>query len=349
MKKLFFLVGVLFAALLGVGCGKSGPDYSGRIKVVYELEGGIYQNCERAVTQYYGFAGGAISPPDRLSGEAIKRTGFVLDGWYRTRTTAADGSVTYSDPWDFSRDTVGADGVTLYACWKKEIRYSFDVCYRDENGTVTVINSYTVDAGETFDDYLDYADTRSGYTFTGQYRDADGNLLTSDFRHPGGESETAVQVFCDYIKGDYAIVRSAADLRAKKNANIYLMNDIDFGGGDFTGFGDYKGTIEGNGHTIRNFRLTYDVNDLVSDNDLDSEGGILRVALFRNVSGATVRNVTFSDFTVTVDTGLVKTKRIYVAPLCLKATGATFENVAVDGTWTVKKLPQDNLDRKSVV
>ncbi|HBF15302.1 MAG TPA: hypothetical protein DDW30_06430 [Clostridiales bacterium] len=344
MKKYWFLVGILLVALLAVGCGKGGSDYSDCVKVVYELEGGIYQNCERAVTQYYRFDGGAISPPDKLSGEEIKRTGFVLQGWYKTRTVAADGTVTYSEPWDFTRDTVGAEGVTLYACWKKEIRYTFDICYRDENGAVTVINSYAVDAGEAFDDYLDYADTRAGYTFTGQYRDADGNPLTADFRHPGGDTETSVQVFCDYIKGEYAIVRTAAELRAKKNANIYLMNDIDFGGGEFSGFGDYKGTIEGNGYTVSNFRLTYDVNDLVTDDDLDSEGGILRVALFRNVSGATVRNVTFSDFTVIVDTGLTKTKRIYVAPLCLKATGATFENVTVSGEWSVKKLPQDSFE-----
>lgn len=345
MKKRFLLLTLpVLLSLMLVGCGRNSRDYTDYTKVIYELEGGTYQNCDRAVTQYYDFrntGSGTVSAPDKLSGVAIKRVGFVLEGWYKTRTVAADGSVSYADKWDFSRDKVGTDGVTLYAHWEKETHYAFEICYRDDAGETHVLNSYSVKAGELFDDYLNYADTRDGYTFTGQFRDADGNPLAPDFRHPGGDADLTIRVFGDYIQGSYKIVRTAADLTAGKSGNLYLMNDIDFGGAQFGGFGDYKGTIEGNGYTVKNFRLVYEASDLVSDADLDEEGGLLCISLFRSLRGATLRNVSFTDFTVTIDTELAKTKRIFVAPLAMKISGATLTGVTVDATWNIKKLPKE--------
>ena len=61
----------------------------------------------------------------------------------------------------------------------------------------------------------------------------------------------AVNVVVEYLKGDYKLVRTARELRASRNGNIYLMNDIDFGGEKFAGFGNYRGTFNGNGYTIK--------------------------------------------------------------------------------------------------
>ena len=60
-----------------------------------------------------------------------------------------------------------------------------------------------------------------------------------------------MQVFLHYIEGEYALVGTARELLANKNKNIYLTADIDFEGESFSGFGNYKGDIRGNGFSIK--------------------------------------------------------------------------------------------------
>ena len=102
-------------------CGDSTRDFDGKVKVIYHLEGGIYQNCEQPVIQYYGFDEGSsnlIVDLSTLSGQSIIRTGYTLEGWYTKKTGEGD-QVSYEDKWDFETDKVTASGVTLYAKWKK--------------------------------------------------------------------------------------------------------------------------------------------------------------------------------------------------------------------------------------
>ena len=349
-RTILFLV-VCFTALCLVatltGCGKNQRDFEGKVKVIYYLEGGIYQNCEQPIVQYYDFdedTGNLIIDPSSLSGQAISRSGYKLDGWY-TKKTGEGNNATYEDKWDFENDKVSADGITLYAKWKKNITYTYEICYRDETDqSVHALGSYEVSEGDKFNTYYAtyFGNKRYGYTaLSGLYTETD-EPWDENFTHPGGEVDTAVRVFLHYIEGEFVLVDSPRKLLSNKNANLYLTCDIDFEGEAFSGFGDYKGIIRGNGYAIKNFTLSYDSskNGLIADPDLYTESGLLCISLFRSLKGATVTDLTFTDFTIDIKAGYPGTKMIFVAPLAMKMENSTLQNVTVSqATLTCSQLP----------
>lgn len=338
-----------FVCLLTVlaGCGNSTRNFDDKVKVIYHLEGGIYQNCEQPIIQFYDFdedTSNLIVDPSTLSGQTIMRSGYTLEGWYTEKTGEGD-NVSYSGKWDFANDKVTSSGITLYAKWKPNITYTYEICYRDEtDNSVHTLGSYEVNEGDTFNTYYAtfYGNKRYGYTaLNGLYTEND-EPWDESFTHPGGETDTAVRVFLHYIEGNYVLVDSARKLLTNKNANLYLTCDIDFEGDAFSGFGDYKGTILGNGFAIKNFTLSYDnsKNGLVTDPDLNTEGGLLCISLFSSLSGATIKDITFSDFTIDIKAGYPGTKMILVAPLSMKMQNSTLTNVSVtNATVTCTQVP----------
>ena len=341
MKLRKILLGVLFLIISAfcVGC-TSNQTHAGKTKVVFELEGGTYQNCVRPIVHYYDFKDGTqnlIVEPTSFSGAQIEKANYHIEGWYKTKTEN-DGEVVYSDKWDFETDKVDNTGVTLYAYWKKNTTYSYEVCYRNTDGSETVLGSYEVSAGDTFDDYLNYAKKRYGYTAIG-FKTATGEDWAQSYTHPGGEESLAVQVFVEYIEGNYSLVRTLDDLKKNKKNNIYLLADIDLQGEAFS-FDNYNKTFIGNGHTISNFKINYDARTLT---EVDGENNCLCISLFGNTKGAVIKDVNFENVQVNVITGSTKTKKIYVTPLATSMTETTVENVAFTGTFGYTELPTNFL------
>lgn len=344
---IILLLASLFIALLG--CASS-PNYEGKVKVEFELEGGVYQNCFLPVTLYYDFEEGTtnlIQPFTEISKEKLTRTGYTLVGWYRTKTGQGD-EVTYTDPWDFATDRVTFDGVKLYAFWERDIQYTYNVCYRDEKGETQILGTYKVKEGQAFNDYGSYASRRPGEFTPLNYLDENGDPWDTDFRHPGGETDCAINVYVEYLVGRFNIVRTARELTAGKSGNIYLMADIDLNGAEFN-FGDYKGIFKGNDHTISNFSINYDPgrNGLVEDFE-DNSKKSLCVSLFGRGEGAQITDVTFSNVTVDVSTRYASTYRIYVAPLFVSMTDCLVSNVKFSGTFGVSQLPSDFVPAESL-
>ena len=347
-----FAIGIAFiiTALCGaflIGCGTVNYDekFSDKAKVIFELEGGKYLNSRTSVSHYYTLEPGKackIVPLEdkRFSEDGVTRDGgFELDGWYRTKKTV-DGGVEYSDRWDFDNDTLTKDGVTLYAKWNSPIVYSFDFVYIDESGAEQVAASYKVNAGDKFgdvyrNDVLSYANGYANHTAIAVYYDAEHKIPFDDsVAHPGGEDSTAVKLYVEYIEGSYTVVRTAAQLKLARSKNIYLLADIDMAG-EAISFDNFKDkTLLGNGHKISNFKVNYSGtrNDLVEDFD-DSTKKSLCIGIFGNAEGATVKDVTFENITVVVDTFLSDIYKIYVAPLAAMATNSEFENVKVTGSF----------------
>lgn len=341
-------------AALFTGCDGSTRNFDDKVKVIYHLEGGIYQNCEQPVIQYYDFdenTSNLIVDISTLSGQSLTRSGYTLEGWYTTKIGEGD-SVSYEDKWDFATDKVSSAGITLYAKWKKDITYTYEVCYRDENDqSIHSLGSYEVNEGDTFNDYYAsyFGNKRYGYTALNGLYDENDQPWDKSFTHPGGEVDTAVRVFVHYIEGEYVLVDSARKLTANKNANLYFTCDIDFEGATFSGFDEYKGTIKGNGFTVKNFTLSYDnsKNGLITDPDLNTEGGLLCISLFHSLKGATVSDITFSDFTIDIKAGYPGTKVILVAPLAMKMENSSLSNLTVTNlTVTCTQLPS-GFDKKS--
>lgn len=357
-KALLIVLTLIFCVALLVGCSAKEPTYDGCHKVIFELEGGLYRNSDKAVEYFYDIPEGKSckirSIEDFDSNKTLSKIGYVLDGWYRTRTEQeVDGEtvVTYSDKWDFDNDTIsGSDTTTLYACWKSPIVHSYELyVFHDKD---VLLGTYEAVFGAAFNDMFNYATNSEnapfGYTFL-EYVDENGeDWATHGRTHTDETKGEVIKVYAKYIKGDYQLITKASDFATLDSAkNVYLTCDIDFSQAEeryrSISFGNFVNRVfEGNGHTLSNFSISYTVGSLISDSE---EGGqSLHVSLFGNGKGSTIKNVNFENVTVDIDWGNSKTDRIYVAPLFTTATNCVVENVHVDLTVSVTLLPDKVAD-----
>lgn len=356
MKRKFAIVflAIIMTLCTAVGCSNgTNKKVDGMVKVVYHLEGGTYRNCTAPIVLYYGFKEGtenvikdpaAADKKDRPKSDddkaQVTRSEYEIEGWYRVKNVEGE-EVVYADKWNFSTDKVTASGVELYAKWVPVIRYSYNVCYIDEDGSKVVLGSYSVNAGDPFSDKFNYKNNRGGYTALNGFFDADGNPWDENFTHPGGEENTAIDVYAKYEKGEFVQVYTADDLIANRTKDIMLMADIDFGGRKFKGFGDYRKIFRGNGHTVSNFELDYDASAYVDDEDLGDEPRILGISLFGRMQGATVLDVTFENFKIDINVSYSRLTKVIVAPLCVKAENCTVSGVTVKPEYILTKLPSN--------
>lgn len=352
MKKIIYTIICLLLITFMCGC-EDENNYEGQVKVTFHLEGGTYMNCTRPVVLYFDYSddeANYICSPIDLTRKEITKSGYNLVGWYKTKIEDGE-EVSYSDEFNFETDTVGKEGLNLYAYWEKKIVYVYNVCYKDASSEVIVLGTYKVKAGEKFEDYLGYADKNWGYTALGYY-DEDGNPWDSNFTHPGGDVSLTINVFVDYLEGEYLIVDSADDLQTSvaNNQNIYLTNNIDLEGRELC-FRNYRGVLMGNGYTISNFNLKYGVgrDDLV--NDFYDEGKTsLCLSLFGKTKGAVIENVNFENVTFKLDTTFKMTHKIYVAPLAVSMEDTTIKNVTFNGTFEIINLPSGfNVEENLIV
>ncbi len=305
------------------------------VKVVYMLEGGTFQNADGSVVQYYDFAKGTqnrIKPLQEFAKDSdLVNNGYDFQGWYKTKTVNGD-KATYSDLWDFEKDTVGDEGVTLYAYWTLTVKHTYEI--RDYD-TDEVVASVTVEKDVPFNDRFA---SRAGYTMIGAY-DANKNAWDYDFVHPGGETDLAVVVYAKYIEGSYTVVTTASELKtaSTRNNNIYLANDIDMQGATLS-FENFKKEFLGGNHTVSNFTVLYsDKNkDLITDPEDDSKKS-LAISLFPTTSNAKIVDVNFENVTIDVSTSNSSIYKIYVAPLVVNAENTVINNVAVQGTVKITK------------
>ncbi len=347
-KKNIFILGIimLFSCLF-VSCAtnkKNKINYDGLTMVTFELEGGSYRSSPTSVKHYYDLKDAdsiLIYELVSLTGKELTRPEYEFSGWFKTKKVVGD-MVTYEDEWEFGTDKITKEGVTLYAYWKKKVNFAYNVCYRNDKEEIVVLGSYAVLPDEeetwTFEDKLRYGNKRPGFSAIG-YLDEEGNPWDDTYIHQCDIENPVVNVFVDYIEGDYIIAREADDLIDAANHNVYLMNDIDMEGEPLS-FGNYKYILEGNGHKIFNFTIPFSGRraDLLPDL-YENEQNSLYLSLFGNMENAIVRNVTFENATLTISTTFSEIYKIYVSPIAISVTNSVISNVSYIGTINVTRLP----------
>ncbi len=372
-------IACIFAGLL-TACGGGGQDYtSGNapyanghtgIEVTYKLEGGVYQNSDRDVRMYYYIPEGGetlIAPPGEYSKREIIRQNYVITGWFRSKRENSDGTVTYSDEWDFEKDKLrsGDEPLTLYCGWAPKVTHTYAISYFDENGAEQVFTSIKTQEGRAFADPSDLADGRVGFTAkreknaeTGKYeiayykgKDASGNWIPWDdaFVHPGGEESTAVKVYVEYLKGDFVYVSTADEFIAASSAyartgnGVYLTNDVDLGGEEVDGFrnnaGKFTGVFYGNGFTISDFKLACSAtNDDLTSEYTSLDDNALCIGFFGILEGATVENVRIEGMTLDISVKNSRAKNVYIAPFAALAMDSVVKDVTLSAAFTVTRL-----------
>lgn len=334
--------------------------YPSRVVATFYLEGGSCQNTNEKMSYLYDFEDKSeilIADPNVLETDERKqvtKVGYTLEGWYQDKVESDDG-IEYKNKWDFSKNKMTKDGITLYAKWVLNHQYSYELYYKNDKNEDVLLDSYKVSAGDKFLDILLDKTTVPGYTSLG-YLDEDGNEWDENFVHPGGDSDVAIKIYLNLIEGEYEIVKTASEYRkaiSSGKKNIYICNDIDMKGKEIS-FEKYSGTNEdgkieyntilGNGYKIYNFKIQYDStkSGLKGEiNDLTSSKDHLYISLFFELSYTYIKDLTFDEIKVDVKTTLSTIKKIVFSPLSIKSTNLKLENVKINGDITYTKIPDE--------
>ena len=299
----------------------------------------------------------ALLPPDDTGrgtdAFAPRNNGYFLAGWYsqRNETTDEAGNVTYSyeGKWDFEKDLLSLDPhgdysaaepeLTLYAAWIPlfEIQlYALD--------TGEQISTMTFDPTENDQVLVPVWDEttgtvnmngfpeRDGFTFNGAFYDGQGTqaVTTDAIIHPGvvnvatgTASDISMKLYVDYMEGEWYHIYSAEQFadNASLKGNYILHADLDFTDEIWPTslmYGNFTGTIEGNGHTFRNISLKQTNNSKLCSGLF---GQLTETAV---ISDLTLENVTF-----TIAGGTRMAGATYGLLAGTVSQGATLENVVV--------------------
>ena len=301
---------------------------------------------------------GLLAPEDSRRGSSdtflATKNGYFLEGWYteRTETTDANGNTvyTYANKWDFSSDVLELDPnktyhaaepvLTLYACWVPMFEIHFVDMDTEEVLGSYVFNPYTISDiqvpqwdTDTGDMEMYRFPEKKGCTFQAAYYDDAGTQPATDrVEHTGkilsnGTAEGHImKLYVDYQEGKWYQIYTAEQLRknADPTGHYILMNDLDFTDvkwpSDAFATGSFSGSIEGNGHTIRNVT--------VSQTKMDAEN----CGLFGTLqSGSKIENVTFENVTFTIEKGFNRAANYGLLAGAIY-DGATVSNVKILGS-----------------
>ena len=272
-----------------------------------------------------------LSPDNTLRGNdafTATKNGCFLAGWYAQRTeTGKDDEgnpvYTYGEKWDFEKSLLPVDPkgeytseepvLTLYAAWVPMFEIEF---YSLDTGDY--LNSYVYNPTTAGDikvpvwdeetgaiEMYDFPE-REGYTFNGVYFDAEGKskVDTDVITHTGTvdiatavAKDSKMKLYVDWVEGEWYHIYNVEQFvdNANLNGSYELHADLDFTDVIWpTAFmyGNFAGTIKGNGHTIKNVEVVQTNNSKVN------------AGLFGNLTEKTnISDVTFENITVTIQSG----------------------------------------------
>lgn len=324
-KLLVLLAGILLAAALLAGCESTADEKKYDYLVTFDYNtAGIEANC---TDQYLGVTnGGKVGLEPGYSDDFKKQEvpGYYLEGWYTARTDE-NGAVLRDDAgrvlldrrWNFANDTVSGD-MTLYANLIRQP--SLRVLDR---ATGKEITRYTGLPGGVRKRPSDTAaPKKDGWTFLDYYTD---EACTTPLAWPYTFGEEDAVVYADFVEGNWTLVRDAAgfDRGISNNLRLYLLCDIDFSESGWIAR-DFRGEINGNGHTLRGITLD-------QDGAKDRPTGY---GLFRTLrAGAYIHDVTFEGVALSFTARFNESFR--VAPFAAAAEeGVRFARLTVSGTLT---------------
>lgn len=271
-----------------------------------------------------------LSPDDSRRGNdafTAVNNGYFLAGWYgqRTETTDAEGNktFTYADPWNFESDLLAVDAsgtytssepvLTLYAAWIPMFEIEFYTL-----GTGELLDTLTFDPTASSELQMPAWNTetgaiemnsfpeRKGYTFAGAYYDPEGKqgVDTTAVVHPGEvdyttgtAKNTTMKLYVDWMEGEWYHIYNVDQFlkNASVGASYVIHADLDFADKTWPTsmmYGNYSGTIQGNGHTFKNITIEQTNNSKVN------------AGLFGNLTEtASVTDLTFENVSFTIKAG----------------------------------------------
>ncbi len=369
--KLIALGAALASLFILGGCklGESLADvktkYALTSQVTYYANGGLFEQTKSVKNLYYKADSKAIdiTPDSKIANISLKYDGFDFLAWYHAETDE-NGEIVYADeektvpvmsdtPADFSKPLENGEHWTLVADWAKQARVNFilvsddladgeSVKFDDDksvaNEELILERKFEGDSLKEIDEDTNLVPAEdSGYTFVHLYKDKDctpESLMTED-DWPIARTETDVNLYAKYIKGDWEIVETAKDVRdmfsgfSSSKMRYYQIADIDCLDMQTAPKTSFECEWQGNGFKIKNLTVKK-----------ESIGNNSTVSFFGEIAAtAKIENVTFENINVQYITALEgenKTFSIntYLLFESIKA-GAAVQNVKFDGNMRV--------------
>ncbi len=279
----------------------------------------------------------AASPITPLSGAVanlVSKPGHTMTGYFHDREL--------SEPFDFSTYTFIPALPTekeLYEQLAEEFPENF-LPYVYVSPTPAPTAEGEVEEGapqEAIDEEADLVYLRSlGYDLQGDETELQAirtrkNEIIEEYIQAYLANNEETDVYLRYSVGNVATITSPEDLKrgtsygffdSEGGATLTLGADIDMAGKSFTTSEVFTGTLDGQGYTVSNLKLT--ISTARRDRVTEKDG-----ALFGTLDGATIKDITFKDMEIVVNvpTGI----HVNAAALAIEAIGATIENVTFDG------------------
>ena len=294
-----------------------------------------------------------LEPSNELRGidaYEAKNPGYFLAGWYAERTETAEG-VTYGRKWDFEKDRLSVDPaksytsqepeMTLYAVWVPEFEIEF---YDLASGEL--LSEYSFNPSQAGDIKVPAWDeatgaiemykfpVKDGHTFKAAYYDPEGTEIvdTETVIHPGKVNETtgaaenaSLKLYLDWTEGEWYRIYNVEQFldNASVSGNYEIFADLDFEGQIWPTslvYGNFTGSIVGNGHTFKNIAVEQTNNSKVN------------AGLFGYLAeGAAISDLTFENVSFTIKAGTRVAGTSYGLLAGTISEKAVFENVAITG------------------
>ena len=300
-----------------------------------------------------------ITPDDTDRGNnafTATRTGYFLAGWYAGCETGEDGTQTYSQPWDFESGLLEVDPngsysssqpvLTLYAAWIP--LYEVEIYDMQDQ----LLGEYTINPLIDGDIKLPKLNQEtgavdmykfpavSGYTVNGVYAHGESGktLLTEEMiSHPGTfdkatakAENTVLKLYVDLLEGEWYQIYNVDQFikNASVSGNYVLHADLDFTDKIWPTtlmYGNFSGTIQGNGHRICNVTIE-------QTNNSKTNAGLFGLL----TESAKLSQVTFENIHFTIKSGTRMAGTSYGLLAGTVTEGASFEAVSVlSSTLTV--------------
>lgn len=305
------------------------------VEVVYDFNGGIVDSTAKRVL-YYKENQPILKPGTSVElKEPSLDSLHTVAGWYRallnedgTPKKDADGNImTEETPYDFT-GARATESMTLVVKWKEVPTITIMVEGREPD-----VRPY--EAGDVVNrfSYMEDRKDESGkktHTFLDYYTDEACSEENRAVWPITMSESTHITLYTRWLEGDVLVVRSRTDLNklsSYRNGTVYLDADIDYSDSrtSFSVLNDFSGHFMGNGHTIshvtldkltlgkgsENFGLFGTLKSSAVIEDLTLDSVVMRVKIAWSAhftlgvlsgnaeAGATVRNCTFRDCSIT--------------------------------------------------
>ena len=300
--------------------------------VTYVLNEGSFTDNSQVFEMYYSSGAKPYKitqsrPADATIGNALieERNGYTFEGWYEAELV--NGKPVYEDgtpfdpkagiengkavkstdrEYDFTKPLEEGDNIYVVARWTTDTKLIVKLIAdgftlekgEDKYVTGSVINSYPIPANG-LSNMGKRVFVAQGYTFMNFYTDESASDLFTDWPVRVPEDEQDVVIYAKYIVGDWELISNADVLKSTLFRsggglkNYYFLNDVDCSGlSAQSTLSLFSGTIEGNGHTLKN--LTVSASNLTNSSVASLFGDLRSTAAIQNIN---IENLTV-NFTV---------------------------------------------------